>query len=166
MYNLPLYFISSNVGFITKLRLMTTYWVILVALASCAMQKIPAGQGIEGFVYQASGNQMPMKGRPVSAKSKGITREIWIYEATPLQQAEGRLPLFNRINTRLISKTRSDSTGHYQVNVPAGRYSVLVKEGQQFFAAETNGIGTLTPVEVLHGKMSRRDVIVNLQASY
>lgn len=144
--------------------------LVLLAMVSCSMQKpqssIPVTQGISGFIYQVTGNQMPMKGKPIQRHGKGIAREVWIYHATTAQQAQGQMPLFTKINTRLALKVMSDSTGHYQAALPVGLYSVFVKEGDQFFASETDGPGIINPAQVVANKVTIRNVTVNIGAAY
>lgn len=145
--------------------------VIFTALTiiSCAMRRTGQpgnlAQGIDGYIYQVSGNQMPMKGKPRS-KGKGVVRQVYIYKAATIADANGTIPLFNKINTKLIIQVTSDSTGHYKAELPVGKYSVLVKEGEKYFASETDGQGVLNPVDVTKGKIARRDVTVNVGAAY
>jgi len=61
------------------------------------MLKAPSEQGtLEGFIYEVSGNQMPMRDKPVNRHGKGISREIWIYATTTAAQAQGSIPLFTK----------------------------------------------------------------------
>jgi len=122
-------------------------------------------QGIEGQITRVTGNQMPMKGRPAQ-KGKGIITDVFIYAATTVQQAQGQMPLFTHISGKPVAQTKSNSTGHYKVALPAGKYSVFVKIGEQFFASETDGQGILNPVEVTTGQVVKRDVTVNIAAAY
>ncbi|MFD1258891.1 hypothetical protein ACFQ3S_18935 [Mucilaginibacter terrae] len=139
-------------------------------MVSCSVQQrqshTPVTQGIDGFIYLVTGNQMPMKGKPVQRHGKGMVREVWIYQATTVQQVQGQMPLFTSIHTRLAIKVWSDSTGHYQAALPAGMYSVFVKEGELFFASETDGPGIINPVEVVANKVASRNVTVNIGAAY
>jgi len=138
----------------------------LVAVISCSMQKNKQiSQGIEGRITRVSGNQMPMKGRP-APKGKGMVAEVYIYTATTVQQARGQMPLFDQVNGKPVLQTQSDSTGNYRVALPAGKYSVFVKVGEKFFAAETDGQGILNPAMVTTGQVTRRDIVVNIGAAY
>ena len=131
-----------------------------------AKSTIALSEGIQGYIYKVSGNQMPMKGKPGKAKGKSIVSELWIYKATTLQQAQGSMPLFSKINTLLAVKVKSDSTGYYQAALPAGVYSVFVKEGDQLFAAETDGQGILNPAVVTAGKITSRNITLTTGALY
>jgi hypothetical protein len=140
-----------------------------MALISCGMQKAtqssPLTQGIEGFVYLATGNQMPMIGQPRN-QPKGIPTDVYIYKATSAQQATGSAPLFTEISSKLVAHVKSDTSGHYQVALPAGQYSVLVKHKGSYFSSESNDKGILTPADVTAGAITRRNVTVNVGAAY
>lgn len=137
-----------------------------IVIISCSMQKrLQISQGAEGHITHLTGNQMPMKGRPQS-KGKGIIADVVIYKATTVQQAQGQMPLFTQISGQPVAQIQSDSTGHYKVALPVGKYSVFVKVGEQFFAAETDGQGTLNPVEVTTRQIAKRDVVINIGAAY
>lgn len=137
-----------------------------IAIISCSMQKrLQISQGAEGHITRLTGNQMPMKGRP-QPKGKGIIADVVIYKATSVQQAQGHIPLFTLVNGQPVAQTQSDSTGYYKVALPVGKYSVFVKVGEQFFAAETDGQGTLNPVEVTIRQIAQRNVVVNVGAAY
>jgi hypothetical protein len=163
-----MYVMMNTTGsYILKLKPLA---LIMLAMVSCSAQKKqaagPITQGINGYIYQVTGNQMPMKGKPVQRHGKGIVREVWIYQATTAQQVQGQIPLFNKINTRLAIKVTSDSTGHYQAALPAGLYSVFVKEGEQFFASETDGPGIINPAQVVADKVTNKNVTVNIGTAY
>jgi len=156
-----------NCSYLSKLKPVA---LVLLTMVSCSVQQAkssaPVTQGISGFIYQVTGNQMPMKGKPIQRHGKGIAREVYIYQATTLQQVQGQMPLFTKINTHLAVKVKSDSTGHYQASLPVGLYSVFVKEGDQFFASETDGPGIINPAQVMANKVTNRNVTVNIGAAY
>jgi hypothetical protein len=143
-------------------------FIAAITLFSCTMQKttqVSLNQGIEGNIYKVSGNQMPMKGTQRN-KPKALICEVYIYQATTAKQAQGQGTLYSHISTKLVSKVKTDSTGHFQAELPAGLYSVFVKEGNQYFASESDGTGTLNPAEVATGKVTTRNVTVNFDAAY
>jgi hypothetical protein len=142
--------------------------VAVSVLFSCTMQKstqATLNQGIEGAIYKISGNQMPMKGAE-SSKPKRLVCEVYIYQATTAKQAQGQGTLYSQISTKLVAKVKTDSTGHYQAELPAGLYSVFVKEGKQYFASESDGTGTLNPAVVATNKVTTRNITVNFDAAY
>jgi len=156
-----------------KLKFLTVYAACFIAVAavamfSCTMQKSTQArikQGIEGNVFKVSGNQMPMKGAK-RAEPKPLVCEVYIYNATTAQQTQGQGTLYSQINTKLVTKIKTDSTGHYKEELPPGLYSVFVKEGNQYFASESDGTGTLNPARVATGKVTTRNITVNHDAAY
>jgi hypothetical protein len=139
----------------------------MTVLSSCFVSQPGKviGEGISGTIYLLSGNQMPGPGRPQS-KGRGVSRVVYIYEATTPAQTTGASPLFNHIKTKLIAQTKSDSTGHYAVKLPPGKYSVFIAEGAQYFAAESDGTGALNPVNVLPKTLTTKDFTINTGAVY
>lgn len=140
---------------------------IIIFLFACSGLKSgrQISQGLSGYIYLLRGNQMPSPGRPVS-KGHGVSREIFIYEPATISQTTGNSPMFNRINVRLISQTKSDSAGHYSINLPMGTYSVFIKEEGKFFAAESNGTGVLNPIIITRNTVTKKDFTINNGAAY
>ena len=140
---------------------------LIIFLFACSGLKpgMQKGQGLSGYIYLQRGNQMPSPGRVVS-KGKGISREIFIYEPTNINQVTGSSPMFYHINTRLIAQTKSDTAGRYSVNLPTGAYSVFIKEDGKFFAAESNGTGILNPVQVGPDHITEKNFTINNKAVY
>lgn len=143
--------------------------LLMMALLCCSCFSVKPGtvitQGLSGYVYLVSGNQMPSPGRPQS-KGRGVSRDIYIYEPTTTAQTEGNAPLFARIKTRLVAQTKSDSTGHYSIKLPAGKYSVFISNDTNFFAAESDGKGLLNLVEIAANKVTPKNFTLNSGAAY
>ncbi|WP_342645764.1 hypothetical protein [Mucilaginibacter sp. CSA2-8R] len=143
---------------------------VIVATVSCKTIKtadVPnARQGVEGYIYELSGNQMPMKGKPTNSNKRGVKREVYIYQATSLQQTQGSTPLFDKVNTQLILKTTSNIEGRYKAYLPAGNYSVFIKENGKLFAAETDATGILNLIAITLNEMTHRDVTITVNAPF
>ena len=130
----------------------------VVVIAACNILR-PAMQNtgeLSGYVYLETGNQMPSPNRRAQAP-KGMVTTLAIYEATPFKQAEGTSPIFTKINSRLIAEVHTDSTGHYIVKLPAGKYSVFIKDGNELFANESDGDGIINPVQINAAKAVTRN---------
>jgi len=138
-----------------------------LVLCSCFSEKSQhlIKQGLAGYIYEVSGNQMPSPGKQQS-KGHPLSCDIYIYTATQKQQTKGTGPLFDIITTKLVAKTRSDSTGHYSIKLAPGIYSVFIKVRQQYFAAESNGNGILNPVTINKNNITRKNFTVNYNAAY
>ncbi|WCT11458.1 hypothetical protein [Mucilaginibacter jinjuensis] len=136
-------------------------------LMACHTMKPPAiTQGLSGYVYRESGNQMPSPNRK-TRKPKGLKCDLYIYQPTTLQQTVGSNPVFTSVNSKLVTIVHSDSTGYYIVKLPAGRYSVFIStDKKSFFADESDGSGTLNPAEVIADKVTARNFTLRLGAVY
>jgi hypothetical protein len=123
-------------------------------------------QGLSGYILLSRGNQMPSPGRIAGKGSLRVSREIYIYQPTTINQTLGSSPLFKQINTHLIAKTKSDSTGYYEINLPTGNYSVFILDKGQFFASESDGDGVINPVQILSNTVTKKTFNINYQAAY
>ncbi len=146
------------------------YAFTLLITVSCKTQKSGesknTSQGVEGYIYELTGNQMPMKGKPTNNNNKGVKREVYIYQPTSTKQTRGNAPLFDAVNTPLMLKIMSDKNGHYKAGLPTGSYSVFIKEDGKLFAAETDGPGILNPVTVTPNTFTRRDITITVNAAF
>lgn len=126
--------------------------------------KLQNSEGITGYVRVLKGNQMPMHGKAESA-GRATQCEVYIFSAVPASNAVGTSPLFSKINARLVATVKTDSTGHYAVHVPPGRYSLFVKEDKGFFSNELDD-GFFTPVNVHANQLTIKDIHVTLQSTF
>jgi len=126
--------------------------------------KLQNSEGITGYVHVLKGNQMPMNGKAESA-GRGTLCEVYIFPAVPVSNAVGTNPLFNNINARLVATVKTDSTGHYTVHVPPGKYSLFVKEDKGFFSNEIDD-GCLTPVNVHAHQLAVKNINVTIQSTF
>lgn len=123
-------------------------------------------QGLSGYIYRETGNQMPSPNRP-PRKPKGIKCDLYVYEPVTVKQTTGSSPVFTSVNGKLVKIVHSDSTGYYAVKLPTGKYSVLIRtDDQHFFADESDGNGILNPAEVVTGKVATRNFTLRLGAVY
>lgn len=141
----------------------------LLTTAGCAAQKKKDSQGISGTVLWRSGNLMPSPDVKV-AKSKGspIVREIFIYELTRNTQTEPaeEAGFYQKINAKLIKKVTSNQAGRFKVDLPAGYYSLFVKEDKGFYANLFDDAMNINPVHIQQGKWEKMDIIVDYAAVY
>jgi len=122
-------------------------------------------QGIKGKVEWISGNQMPGPDRPAT-KPQGIKREIWIYQATRIDDATMDGVFFSNISTPLIRKVKSKKNGCFKVNLPAGEYSLFIQENQGLFANRFDGQNRINCVNVKPGEFSEISIRVDYEAAY
>ncbi len=124
-------------------------------------------QGIKGVITEAIGNRMPMKGASPSVP-KGILTTVLIYEPTNIRQVSrsGSSPLYTAISTKLVASVDTDSTGAFAVSLPAGSYSIFIKQGAQFYANLFDTNNNIALFTVQEGKITEAKLTVSLRASY
>jgi len=124
-------------------------------------------QGIEGYVYRLSGNQMPSPDRKPLAP-KGIKTTLYIYQLTNISQVIrlGQSPLYSSIKTKLVSKIETDTNGYFNIIIEPGRYSLFTKKNELFFANWFDKDNNIAPAEVLPGKMTKVEITVDYDAVY
>ncbi|WP_026461964.1 hypothetical protein [Adhaeribacter aquaticus] len=146
-------------------------------LFSCAgpvasfQQASSLSQGIKGNIVVLEGNLMPGLTRKnntaVSSVAKSITpREIYVYELTNLRQVKRNGTFYTNIQTKLVAKVVSTSTGNFQVALPPGKYSLFSKEPDGFFANLFDGESNIFPVEVKAQKVTPVEFKIDYNAVY
>ncbi len=147
--------------------------LILVSaiFCSCTSTKPPTihfiTQGINGFVTEIRGNQMPMIGQ-TPTKPKGLVAEITAYEKTNINQVvkDATSGFYTTITTKQIAKTFSDSLGKFSIALPVGTYSLFVKIGDKFYANLFNQYNDINTVNVDTNKVAETIIRVNYKAVY
>lgn len=124
-------------------------------------------QGIKGLITEATGNKMPMKGASPSMP-KGILTTVLVYEPTNIRQVSrsGSSPLYTAISTKLVASVDTDSTGAFAISLPAGSYSIFIKQGEQFYANLFDTNNNIALFTVQEGKITEARLTVSLRANY
>ena len=124
-------------------------------------------EGITGFIYEESGNRMPMKGAEPQ-KPKGLSTTIYVYELTNLEQVSrvDASPFYTAVRTRSVTTAHSDSTGAFSIRLAPGAYSLFVKIGGRFYANSFDSNNNIAPATVQKGQLSIVRLIVNPSAVY
>jgi hypothetical protein len=124
-------------------------------------------QGIEGYVYRLSGNQMPSPGAKAVPR-KGIKTFLYIYLLTHLDQVDrqGQSAFYRSVKTKFITRVETDSNGYFKINLDPGRYSLFSKKDALFFANWFDKDNSISPVEVFPEKFSKVEFTVDYDAVY
>jgi hypothetical protein len=124
-------------------------------------------QGLEGYVYRISGNQMPSPDRP-AVKPKGIKTALYIFELTNLSQVsrEDHSSFYSSIQTKFIKKVETDTNGYFRIYLPAGHYSLFAKKDSLFYANWFDGGNNIAPIEVLPKKITKVEFKIDYDAYY
>ena len=141
--------------------------LMLMVLITSFIKPMNIKQGIEGYVYRISGNQMPSPGKKPSTP-KGTKTTIYFYALTNINQAvkQAGTSFYTNLKTKFINKTESDSTGHFKIKLPPGDYSIFTKKDTLFFANWFDNNNNIAPAKVLPGKMSSVEIRVDYDAAY
>lgn len=123
--------------------------------------------GIRGTVWWVSGNQMPSPDGQ-SRPQKGIRRKIGVFRVLTEQQVvkAGESGFYSKIRSKRLRTVWSDKLGKFRLQLPPGRYSLLVWEKGMWYANSFGENDEINPVEVEAGKMTEADITVNYTAAY
>jgi hypothetical protein len=116
-------------------------------------RKVTIKQGMWGDVWFWQGDFMPVC---PSGTVTAVAREMRIYELTSSDQVDyaGSGTFYSAIHTQLVATTHSDNKGFFQVELPAGWYSLFAVEDTLFYANLFDGSGNIFPVLVEEGKVT------------
>ncbi len=131
----------------------------------------PSGEGIQGHVYWIAGNQMPQAtesedASPSGSKKQPVKRTIRIHELTHINEASLGDYLFGDIETPLITEIETDESGHFQVKLPPGKYSLFTIEEKGYFANVFDLDSFIHPVTVEKNQWEKTEITIDYQASY
>ena len=123
--------------------------------------KLTISNGIWGTVAFMEGDCMP--GSPTTCKTCPVKRTIRIYQYTRLNQArpETSTGFYDRFNTELVKEFASDDSGFFQLEIPAGDYTIIVVENGKLYSFGFDGQGGISPLTYAGGKQK-----VNLTLTY
>ena len=150
-----------NIGFVL---------FVCIMFASCkntqSMLSEGVSQGVSGQVLWYEGDLMPGFDKE-PAEGKPIQREIYIYRATKIEQAEVQDGSFYlNIKTELVKKIISDEDGKFIVALEPGTYSVFVKEPKGLFASRFDQSGIINPVTIGQNELVSITIRVDYKAAY
>ena len=160
-------------------------WLILIGLVvgiafAAVAQKSPISrkkalvrQGICGIVTELKGNHMPQVAEDgkasKSSAGKPVMREVLIYVLLSMEQVEmtddGFVKEGKGIKPVRIVKT--DNAGKFcAYDLPAGQYSVLVREAKGLYASVFDGKNNLNPVVVKKNYVTKAEIAITHQAAF
>ncbi|WP_266369107.1 hypothetical protein [Tellurirhabdus rosea] len=123
-------------------------------------------QGLCGTVLFKSGNNMPTVDRP-QPKGQPVAREVLIYELTGMNQVKANDEgFYTEVASKLIKTVKSGKDGRFCVSLPAGSYSVFVKEEKGLYANEFDGENHIFPVKIEKGRKSTAKVEISYAAVF
>lgn len=128
---------------------------------------LPMAQGIYGFVRKSTGNQMPSLGSP-KRKPRGIPSTIYIFPVVNLSQVEPDLKasFYKTVHAKVVKVVQSDSTGYFEAALDTGQYSLFVRIGDLYYAAQTDQFNHLAPATVKPSTQTYVELTVHYGAVY
>jgi hypothetical protein len=139
--------------------------ILLLLLVSLLETATAQKQGLEGQVFWLSGNQMPGPDKKRNP-DQGISREVYIYNATALTDATQDGTFYSDIKTAFVTRFTTNPDGTFKVKLPPGKYSVFVKEQKGLFANLFDGNGCINCVVVKPKKYTWITITVDYEAAY
>jgi hypothetical protein len=152
-----------------KILIYLSMFLLMTALSSSAQinKTIPSiTQGITGYVYFVSGNQMPSPGKKPSPP-KGIKTTVYICQLTNISQVtrQGQSAFYSSIKTKIIKETESDSTGYFSVQLEPGMYSLFTKTSGVFYANIFDGNNNIAPAKVIPQKITEMKISIDYNST-
>ena len=138
-------------GRVTRIFSAVLLLLSILTLAACHDAHRMLGppvvtQGVAGLVLFWEGNFMPGDGNGTKLP---VQRELLVYELTNLADvtSEGN-GFYSAISTRLVASTLSGADGRFAVQLPAGRFSLFVREQSMFYTNGGDSQGFIYPIDV------------------
>ncbi len=166
----------------SKNKKLQIYSVLIIGVGSLALNlfamckssaqaqqdcNAPLKQGVRGIVTFKSGDFMPSPDIPAGGEGRGVSREVHIYELTNINQVRSSdSQFYSSVSTRLVKKVQSDEQGCFRAELPVGRYSLFVKEGDRLYANLFDGENNIFPVTVEKGQVKELRFDITYDATY
>lgn len=168
----------SGVNYSTQfMKLKYCAFLFCILLLSCRYDKAPCPvpsdctdnvsivQGVSGSCVYRYGDWMP--GPEKCGQWSTSERRILFFTPTvDSQTVTSGVSWFTAINTTLVAETTCDANGCYQLALPAGRYSIFIREEGKYYANSRAGDGTIGEVTVDSASVTRRNLILDYNAAY
>lgn len=123
-------------------------------------------QGIKGKVIYKEGTFDNRDNLISNGTVVGVSRKIYFYELTGLQQVElDGNSFIGTIHTDIIDSTKSDKSGKYAGTLKPGMYSVVVEENERLYTHVSDD-GLILPVQVFKDSVSTLNVYIDYKAKY
>jgi len=144
------------------------YASTIVFFSSCNVTKSnnSSNTGLfQGTVSFSEGNQM-QSNKYTSVLGKGVQREVHIYELTNVKDVEQIDNLYFSPKSKIVAIIVSNTRGEFKQSLPPGTYSVLIKEGDGYFASFLDKENNLHPLQINTGETTTADILINYKVSY
>ena len=133
-------------------------------------KKVTITNGLWGTVAFMEGNCMLVLPAPPACsdcKTCPVRRTVRVYEYTmPDQATQQKISEFyDGFSTQLIEEVETDEAGFFQVDIPAGLYTIVVVENGKLYTFGWDQQGGLSSVSFAGGKQ-KADLTLTYKASF
>ncbi|MHB1327039.1 MAG: peptidase associated/transthyretin-like domain-containing protein [Gemmatimonadales bacterium] len=129
--------------------------------------RVTIREGVWGQVSFWQGDFMP--GACSGASITAVERIVYAFEPARLDQAVLNVPprrFWAELGSRIVDSTRSDRHGFYQMSLPPGRYSIVVREEGGYYANGFDEEGYISPAIVHPGQQTKWHLGITYEAVY
>lgn len=147
------------------------FFIVMLSALSCSNSRQLTGQkiqqGIEGIVQIVKGDRMPSPDLPLATPA-GYATTVYIHQLTAASQLRkaDKTGWYTSIPTSLVATVKTDSTGHFAVELPPGQYSIFVQYENGFYANWFNEKNQIGPAEVLENKVTKLKLLISAEATF
>ena len=138
--------------------------LLIVLCASCNKDTIK--YGVYGKVTKRVGNWMPGANDP-SAQEYPIKCEVAVFDSINIHDLQGywmdRVAISD-LNIHEIARTSTNNKGIYQLEIPAGKYSIALVDGDTLLRRSlsgSDGYGWMEPLELFDGELRERNIVLD-----
>jgi hypothetical protein len=121
-----------------------------------------------GTVRELTGNHMPGPGAArTGAGGKPVVRTVLVYPVMSLDSVEQDTGgFFTNVTAKPVATATSDKAGKFCVRLPAGQYSVLVREPKGLYANLFDTKNRINAVVITTGKTTTLPIVISHGASF
>jgi hypothetical protein len=129
--------------------------------------KLTITNGLWGTISSIEGDCMPVVPPATSNCTHcPVQRTIRIYPYTTTSQANGTAPLYDSFTTSVVAEVPTDAQGFFQVDIPAGHYSIAIVENGKLYVGTMDGQGGLCPVVFNGGTAMNVNIAMTYKAAF
>lgn len=121
-------------------------------------KRVTITNGVWGTVSNVAGDCMPTVPACNSCcRNCPVQRTVKIYQYTLVSDGVTSDPykvFFDSFNTQMVAQVDTDDNGFFQVDIPAGHYTIVIVENGKLYANIRDGQGGLSPFTLSTGTLN------------
>lgn len=127
----------------------------IIKVSADNAKKVTITNGVWGTVSNIEGDCMPTI--PICkscCRNCPVQRTVKIFQYTLVSDGVTTDPykvFFDSFNTQFVTQVDTDDNGFFQVDLPAGHYTIVIVENGKLYANIRDGQGGLSPIKITSG---------------